>query len=46
MVKKLVFIIFVFLGFFATAQIPKDNVTVDVNIFPKETVALSINSEV
>ena len=46
MVKKLVFIIFVFLGFFATAQIPKDNVTVDVSIFPKETVALSINSEV
>ena len=46
MVKKLVFTIFVFLGFFATAQIPKDNVTVDVNIFPKETVALSINSEV
>tara|TARA_R110000851_G_scaffold77514_3_gene170567 strand:+ start:62269 stop:64002 length:1734 start_codon:yes stop_codon:yes gene_type:complete len=46
MVKKLVFTIFAFLGFFATAQIPKDNVTVDVNIFPKETVALSINSEV
>ena len=46
MVKKLVFIIFAFLGFFATAQIPKNNVTVDVSIFPKETVALSINSEV
>ena len=46
MVKKLIYIVFVFFGFIATAQIPKDKVAVDVSVFPKETVALSINSEV
>lgn len=46
MVKKLISIVFVFLGIAASAQIPKNEVAFDVNVFPKETVVLSMNSQV
>ncbi|TXD68514.1 carboxypeptidase regulatory-like domain-containing protein [Aequorivita lipolytica] len=46
MTKKFLLIVFVFFGTVLKAQVPKDQVSVDVNVFPKETVALSINSEV
>jgi hypothetical protein len=46
MTKNLLFVLFVFFGFVANAQIPKQDVAADLNIFPKEKVALSINSNV
>jgi len=46
MVKKLIFIVFVIYGFTATAQIPKDKLTIDVSVFPEEKVELSINSQI
>ena len=46
MIKKLIFIQFLFFGIVATAQIPKDEIVADYSIFPKETVALSMSSNV
>ncbi|SRX56043.1 hypothetical protein [Aequorivita sp. CIP111184] len=44
MIKTSIFIVFILFGFFAAAQIPNTEVAVDTKIFPKETVQLSINS--
>ncbi|MEH6765289.1 MAG: hypothetical protein V7655_12370 [Aequorivita antarctica] len=44
MTKKLFFILFIFFGTVVKAQVPKQDVSVDTNVFPKEKVALSINS--
>ncbi len=44
MIKKSIFIVFILFGFFAVAQIPSTEVAVDTKVFPKETVQLSINS--
>src|SRR5690606_15986549 len=46
MTKKLILVLFIFFGFVATAQIPKHYVSEDINVFPKEKVVLSINSNV
>lgn len=46
MKKKLIFILFVIFGFIANAQIPKQDIATAVSVFPKEKVALSINSDV
>ncbi len=46
MTKKLFFILFIFFGFVMKAQVPKQDVSADTNVFPKEKVALSINSNV
>jgi hypothetical protein len=46
MFKKLNFILFLFVGLAAMAQIPKDEVLLDSSVFPKETVKLSVNSNV
>lgn len=45
MTKKLLFILFAFFGFVASAQIPTVDIVADVNIFPKEKIVFSINSE-
>ncbi|MCB0451436.1 MAG: hypothetical protein KDC94_00825 [Aequorivita sp.] len=46
MTEKLFFILFIICGFVAKAQIPKQDVSVDITVFPKEKVTLSINSNV
>ncbi|WP_347374553.1 hypothetical protein [Aequorivita sp. Q41] len=46
MTKKLAFILFIFLGITVTAQIPTENVSEDIGVFPNEKVELSINSNV
>ncbi|MCB0464401.1 MAG: hypothetical protein KDC78_01825, partial [Aequorivita sp.] len=43
---KLFFILFIIFGFVAKAQIPKQDVSADITVFPKEKVTLSINSNV
>lgn len=45
MTHKIIFILVLFFGFTANAQIPKEQITVDLNVFPQEKVELSINSE-
>lgn len=44
MIKKSILIVFIHFGYFATAQIPSTEVGVDIKIFPKENMQLSINS--
>ncbi len=46
MIKKSIFIVFIFFGLFASAQIPVSEISVDTKVFPKENVQLSINSNV
>ncbi len=46
MKKILSVILFVFIGLNASAQIPTNQLEVDVNVFPKEKAALYINSNV
>lgn len=46
MIKKLVFIPFVFVACAAMAQVPVESISADVSVFPKETVALTVNSEI
>ncbi|MCG2418953.1 hypothetical protein K8089_07950 [Aequorivita sp. F47161] len=46
MVKKLNFILFLFVGLTVMAQIPKDEVLLDSSVFPKENVKLVVNSNV
>ena len=46
MVKNLNFIVFIFCGMMATAQIPKNEVSQDISVFPKETVHLSVTSNI
>ncbi|MDC8000553.1 hypothetical protein POV26_05865 [Aequorivita todarodis] len=46
MTKKLFFILFIGVVFAAKAQIPKQDVSVDTAVFPKEKVTLAINSNV
>lgn len=46
MTKKLLFILFIIFGFVAKAQIPKQDISADISVFPIEKIALSINSNV
>ena len=44
MVKKAIFIFFIFLGFVAIGQIPKDEISIETGVFPTEQIQLSVNS--
>lgn len=46
MIKKSIFIVFIFFGIFASAQIPASDIAVDTEVFTSENVQLSINSNV
>lgn len=46
MIKKSIFIVFIFFGICAAAQIPASEIAVDTKVFPSENVELSINSNV
>ncbi len=46
MTKRLFFILFIIFGFVAKAQIPKQDLSTDTSVFPKEKITLSINSNV
>ncbi len=46
MTKKLVFILFIFFGFGAKAQIPQQDVSADISVFLKEKVELAINTNI
>ncbi len=44
MTKKLLFILFISFGFVAKAQIPPQDISAPISVFPNEKVSLSINS--
>ena len=46
MIKKIFSIVLILFGIVATAQIPKGEMNVETEVFPKEIVELSINSDV
>lgn len=46
MKKNISILLFLLIGIVAFAQIPKNEIDVDVNVFPKEKPALSINSNI
>ncbi len=46
MTKKLIYLLFIFSGLVAKAQIPQQDISIDTSVFPKEKVELSINSNV
>ncbi len=46
MIKNLILIVFIFFGITANAQIPKNEVLQDISVFPKETVHLSVTSNI
>ncbi|MDN3723666.1 hypothetical protein QRD02_04680 [Aequorivita sp. SDUM287046] len=46
MANKIIFIVFIFFGLAAMGQIPKNNLSEDVTVFPEEKVSLTINSNI
>ena len=44
MIKKTIFLLFIFLGCAAIAQIPKDEISIETGVFPSEQIQLSVNS--
>lgn len=46
MKKNIAILLFLLIGIVASAQIPMDEIDVDVNVFPKENPVLSINSNI
>ncbi len=44
--RKKFILLFVFIGFITSAQVPKDAIGVDITVFPREKPMLSINSNI